>query len=354
MVPEKRVLLGCVCGLLLATSGLRATVHDDFHHVAQINKASIVMLAEEGLVPAKLAAKIAAGIATVIDEQNRAGSIRSSNYLDFEARLLEVAGAEASRLHTGRSRQDIGSTYRRMALREALLGTCDALLAARLALLELAAQHVDTIIPAYTHGVQAQPTSLAHYLLAFSAAFERDAERLQQSYARLNVSPLGAAALGTSGFPINRQRLADLLGFDAVVENSYDANLVSSVDSKIEFASALSTSAIVVGQLMQNLHTQYHNPSPWILLEEARTDVSSIMPQKRNPRPLDRVRLLATAVVGSAHTVTLNAHNTNSGMNDYRPGTEALHTAEQAREMFRAYVDVMTHLIVDKDRALEE
>lgn len=354
MALEKSILLACVAGFMLASSGVLADIHDDFHHLGQINKASIVMLAEEGLVAGKLAAEIAAGIAVVIDEQNRAGSIRSSNYLDFEARLLEVAGAEASRLHTGRSRQDIGSTYRRMALREALLETCDALLAARLALLELAAQHVDTIVPAYTHGVQAQPTSLAHYLLAFSAAFERDAERLQRSYARLNVSPLGAAALGTSGFPVNRDRLAELLGFDAVVENSYDANLVSSVDSKIEFANALSTSAIMVGQLMQNLHTQYHNPSPWIQLEEAQTDVSSIMPQKRNPRPLDRVRLLASGVVGSAHTVTLNAHNTNSGMNDYRPGTQALHAAVQAREMYQAYVDVMTHLIVDKDRALLE
>jgi len=339
---------------LLPALALWAETHDDFHHLGQINKASIVMLAEEGLVPADLAASIAKGIATVIDEQGHAGSARSSNYLDFEARLLELSGPQASRLHTGRSRQDVGSTYRRMALREALLDSYDALLAARLALLDLAARHVDTIIPAYTHGVQAQPTTLAHYLLAFSAAFERDAERLQQAYTRLNRSPLGAAALGTSGFPINRERLAELLGFDGLVENSYDANLVSSVDSKIEFANVLATSAITIGQLMQNLHTQYHDPVPWILLEEEQTDVSSIMPQKRNPRPLDQVRLLATGVVGSAHTVTLNAHNTNSGMNDYRPGTQALHTAAQAQAMYKAYVSVMTHLIIDKQRALDE
>ena len=348
----KRATFACL--LLLSVVALRAESHDGFHHLGEINKASVIMLAEEDLVPAGLAASIARGVAMVIEEQDEPGSVRSSNYLNFEARLLEIAGPEASRLHTGRSRQDIGSTMRRMALREALLDSYDALLAARYSLLDLAAAHVDTVVPAYTHGVQAQPTTFAHYLLAFSAAFERDAERLQQAYLRLNLSPMGAAALGTSGFPVNRERLAELLGFDGLVENSYDANLVSSVDSKIEFANALATSAITVGQLMQNVHTQYHNPTPWILLEEGQTDVSSIMPQKRNPRPLDRVRLLATSVVGNAHTVTLNAHNTNSGMNDYRPAAQALHTASRAQAMYEAYVTVMTHLVVDKERALEE
>ena len=349
-----RNVLVSVIAIAFLPLGASAQSHDDFQHLAEINQASIVMLAEEGLVPAGLAAEIAAGIERVIDEQDQEGAARSSNYLHFEARLLEVAGPEASRLHTGRSRQDIGSTYRRMGLREALLDSYTSLLAARHALLALAADHVDTIIPAYTHGVQAQPTTLAHYLLAFSAAFERDARRLEEVYVRLNRSPLGAAAFATSGFPIDRERLSELLGFAGPIENSYDANLVSSVDSKIEFANTLSTSAITVGQLMQNLHTQYHNPSPWILLRKESTDVSSIMPQKRNPRPLDAVRLLATAVVGSAHTVTLNAHNTNSGMNDYRPGSQARDTASKAQAMYAAYVKVMTNLAVDRERALQE
>jgi argininosuccinate lyase len=348
----KRLVL--ITATLFQPTLLVAETHDDFRHLGEINKASIIMLAEEGLVPASLASQIAAGVGRVIAEQDEDGAVRSSNYLDFEARLVEIAGPNASRLHTGRSRQDIGSTFRRMALREAMLDTYEPLLGARRALLELAAQHIDTVIPAYTHGVQAQPTTLAHYLLAFSAAFERDAERLEEAYARMNLSPLGAAAFGTSGFAINRIRLAELLGFDAPVENSYDANLVSSVDSKIEFANALSTSAITVGQLMQNLHTQYHNPVPWMLLAEETTDVSSIMPQKRNPRPLDLVRLLATAVVSSAHTVTLNAHNTNSGMNDYRPGTQAQHAASKAQAMYIAYADVMNNLVINRERALQE
>lgn len=340
-------------------SAVTATVqaesrHDDFAHLVEINKASIVMLVEQELVPQDLANEIADGISEIDVEQEGSGSDRSSNYLDFEARLLEISSAEASRLHTGRSRQGIGSTLRRMILREALLDTYDSLLEARLALVDFAGQHIDTIIPAYTHGVQAQPTSLAHYLLAYSAAFQRDADRLQEVYARMNSSPLGSAALGTSGFPIDRERLAALLGFDAVIENSYDANLVSSADSKIEFVNALATSAIPVGQLTENLATQYHNSVPWISLAESQTGVSSIMPQKRNPLPLASLRTQATEVIGSAHMVTLNAHNTNSGMNDYRPGAPALKAAANAQRMYTTYVSVITHLIVNRERALQE
>ncbi len=340
-------------GLLVVTTGL-AQDRDDYDNLIEINMASLTMLVEEGLVPRSLASKIAAGTLTIEQEQRAEGARRSSNYLVFEERLIELAGPEASRLHTGRSRQDIGSTMRRMILRQAAQRVYAAQLDARRSLLELAGRYADIVIPAYTHGVQAQPISVGHYLTAFAAALERDAERLRQSFARLNRSPLGAAALGTSGFPINRMRLAELLGFDDVVTNSYDANLVSSVDSKIEFANALAVSAIVVGQLMENLHTQYHGPRPWFMLAESETDVSSIMPQKRNPRPLDRVRLLASGVVGSAHTVTLNAHNTNSGMNDYRPATQALDAAAQAIAMYRAYVRVLDNLVVIEERSLSE
>lgn len=328
--------------------------HDDFYHLGQINKASIVMLAETALVPQPLATTIAKGTETVIAEEARPGARRSSDYLVFEARLLEVAGPDASRIHTGRSRQDIGSTLRRLALREALLATYEAMQEPRARLLELAARHDRTIIPAYTHGVQAQPTSLAHYLLAFVSALDRDALRLEQAYGRLNLSPLGAAALGTSSFELDRHRLAELLGFHGVVENSYDANLVSSVDSKIEFAHALATSAVTIGLLMQDLHTQYHDPKPWILLDPGQTGVSSIMPQKRNPLGLARLRARASEVVGGAHTVALIAHNTSTGMGDYRPADQTLETAEKARDMYRRYAEVIGGLVVNPDRSLEE
>ena len=183
-------LAAFIVALALVPAGVSAQdERDDFHHLGQINKASIVMLTEAGLVPEPLGATIAAGVAQVVAEQDEPGSRRSSDYLVFEERLVAVAGRDASRLHTGRSRQDIGSTFRRLALRETLLATYESLLAPRDALLALAEQHTGTVIPGYTHGVQAQPTSLAHYLLAFAAALDRDANRLEETYARLNRSP---------------------------------------------------------------------------------------------------------------------------------------------------------------------
>lgn len=344
-----------VAALALAPAGVSAQgARDDFHHLGEINKASIVMLTEAGLVPRPLGARIAAGIAEVIAGQGAPGARRSSDYLVFEELLVEQAGRGASRLHTGRSRQDIGSTFRRLALREALLATCESLLAPRGALLELAGRHTGTVIPGYTHGVQAQPTSLAHYLLAFAAALERDAERLEEAYARLNRSPLGAAALGTSGFPIDRERLAALLGFDGVVENSYDANHVSSVDSKTELASALAISAIAVGQFSEDVHVQYHDPAPWLLLDRSLTGISSIMPQKRNPIALERLRQIASTVLGDAQTVFLTAHNTSTGMIDYRGADQIIETADKARRMYALFADIVGGLQVDPARALAE
>ena len=327
---------------------------DDFDRLGQINKASIVMLTEAGLVPEALGATIAAGIAEVVAEQSGPGARRSSDYLVFEEHLVAVAGRDASRLHTGRSRQDIGSTSRRLALRAALLATYESLLAPRDALLALAEQHTGTVIPGYTHGVQAQPTSLAHYLLAFAAVLERDAQRLEEAYARVNRSPLGAAALGTSGFPIDRERLAVLLGFGGVLENSYDANHVSSVDSKTELASALAVSAIGVGQFSEDVHVQYHDPAPWLLLDRSLTGISSIMPQKRNPIALERLRQIASTVLGDAQTVFLTAHNTSTGMIDYRGADQVVETADKARRMYALYADVVNGLEVDAERSLAE
>ena len=150
---------------------------DEFYFMTIANKAQIVMLEEERLIPRPEAQRIAAGIRTIAAEQAQPGAGRSGDYLRFETEMVKRVGPEASKLHMGRSRNDLGAAVNRMMIRDRMLEALDALADARESLLNLSAKNVNTIYPAYTQHVQAQPISLAHYLLALSSALERDAQR---------------------------------------------------------------------------------------------------------------------------------------------------------------------------------
>jgi argininosuccinate lyase len=321
----------------------------------QINQASIVMLAETGIVPKDVAARIAKGIAQVIDDE-RTGKLEprtSADYLDYEPRLIKAAGQEASRLHTGRSRQDLSSTIARMNLRDGLLQTMAALIALRESLLKRAEEHVETIIPAYTHGVQAQPTTFAHYLLAYESALARASERLQETYARVNKCPLGAAALATSSFALDRKRLAELLGFEGLVENAYDANHLAPIDSALEVAASFSSIALQSGLFAQDIHAQYAEPVPWFMLAAGElTGTSSIMPQKRNPAALEQLRAQASILLSEMQTMTWVSHNNRSGMFDYRMYDPV--PAARMLQVLQLFGQVVDALVVNKARALEE
>ena len=319
----------------------------------QLNQACIVMLAESGIVPRAVASRIAKGIAQVIEQERTGAPRRSADYLDYEPRLAAIVGADASRLHSGRSRQDIASTIARMNLRDGLLAECEALAAARASVLALAARHTRTIIPAYTHGVQAQPTTFAHYLLALENALARQAERMQQAFARVNRNPLGAAALATSSFPIDRRLLAVLLGFDGLLENAYDANHLAPVDSALDVAGALAILAVQAGQFAQDVHLQYAAPAPWLMLAEgALTGVSSIIPQKRNPAALEQLRAQSSILLGEMQTVFLISHNNRTGMFDYRMYDPV--PCGRPLQVFKLLQQVLGGIVVNKERALAE
>ncbi|MEJ8814871.1 lyase family protein [Variovorax ureilyticus] len=319
----------------------------------QINKASLVALTDAGIVSEDIASRIAAGILALIRAERGKPRQWSADYLDYEPKLLAAVGADASRLHCGRSRQDISATIARMNLRAGLLDECEALARAREALLSLASEHTRTIAPAYTHGVQAQPTTLAHYLLAFDDALTRSACRLRAAYRHVNQGPLGAAALTTSSFALDRRRLASLLGFDGLVENAYDANHLAPVDTSLEVAAVLGIAAVQIGQFAQDLHAQYAAPEPWMTLQRGElVGVSSIMPQKRNPAALEQLRVQSSMLLGEMQAVSLMAHNVRSGMFDYRaydpvPSGRALAVFELLRK-------ILGGLVVDKARALAE
>jgi len=312
-LPRLSIAL-CACALLLcrqATAAESSDYKELFRYMIEANKAQVVMLREQELIDRDLAAALARALLEFPEADIPTGTPSSyPNYLDLESKLEAAVGSEASNIHIGRSRNDLGATMNLMLMRAHVLELAGALAGVRSDLLGMAAEHVDTVMPGYTHGVQAQPTTLAHFILAFDAGLERDGERLQQAYGRINRSPLGSGAFTTSGFELDRERLAELLGFPALVDNSYDAIVVNTMDTKLELASALAISALNVGRFAQHLLFQYDDPAPGLFLTGSITGRSSIMPQKRNPSAIERLRLAASEVAGNAQTQALIAHNT--------------------------------------------
>lgn len=336
-----------------------AAQRDQFYWMTEINKASAVMIVDRNIVPKPLGAKIADAITRVDADGNKPGAVRSRDYLKVEKDLIATGGPDISRLHSGRSRQDIGATTERLMLRDDFLAAYDKLIGFRTALLAFGAQAPDAILPAYTWGVQAQPITLGHYVSAYANAFDRAATRMRETYARLNQSPLGAAALGTSSFPVDRPRLADLLGFDGPVENSLDANQISPIDGGAEIGGLTTPAALTLTTLIADITAQYGQSEPWIILTEGdETGISSIMPQKRNPAGLVRLRAEAGTLIGEANTFALLAHNVQAGMSDYKDfGNPDIYPNRMLRDMadlFGHAEAVVKTLRFRADRALDE
>ena len=163
---------------------------DQFYWVNKINKASVIMLTEEKIITLEMGKKIAGGVAHVIEQAGQPDGKRPKDVLQIERIISDAIGPDASLVHTGRSRQDMYATYRMAKLRTQLLDYSDALNSLRERIVATAAKNVNTIVPAYTNGVQAMPISYAHYLLAYEASFERDAQRIHELYKRMNRSAM--------------------------------------------------------------------------------------------------------------------------------------------------------------------
>ncbi len=206
---------------------------------------------------------------------------REDVHFNIERRLTELVGEAGKRLHTARSRNDQVATDVRIYLRTAIDGILDLLRALRTALVELAHTHAATLMPGFTHLQVAQPVSFGHHLLAYFEMFTRDAGRLIDCRKRLNVLPLGAAALAGTSFPIDRARVARELGFEAVCENSLDA--VSDRDFALEFCAAAAIIAMHVSRLAEELVLWMSPRFGFIDLPDRFCTGSSIMPQKKNP-----------------------------------------------------------------------
>ena len=254
-----------------------------------VDRAHVVMLAEQEIVEEKSTTTILAALAEI--EAAGFGALPDGEDVHeaIETAVIDRVGPNGGRMHTARSRNDEVATCIRYRLRNDLLDAIEAVCGLREALLTSAADHVSTTMPGYTHLQPAQPTTLAHYLCSYEAALRRDTERLLEAYGRTNRSPLGAGAFAGTTFDVDRERTAELLGFESVLSNSMDA--VSTRDFCFESVAALAGLATTLSGLAEDA-IQFANCA-FLTLADEYASTSSIMPQKKNPDTLELVRAAA-------------------------------------------------------------
>jgi argininosuccinate lyase len=216
----------------------------------------------------------------------------------IESRLFEIVGSLAQRLHTGRSRNDQVAVATRLFLRGETDRIDTLLVDVERALVELAERNIESALPGYTHLQKAQPILFAHFLLAYFEMIERDRERLRELRSRVNRLPLGSGAIAGTGFPVNRELIAEELGFEGVTRNSIDA--VSDRDYIIEFVAAAALMMVHLSRLAEDLIIYSTQEFAFIKLGDAIATGSSLMPQKKNPDSLELVRGKAARVIGHA------------------------------------------------------
>jgi argininosuccinate lyase len=280
-----------------------------------IHYSHLVMLAERGIVPAA----DARAIRTALDGVSQADVRRvtyDGTYEDLffyvERLIVDCCGEDvAGRLHTARSRNDIDMTMYRMRQREFVLGLMAAGLELRRCLLDLAERHRETVFAVHTHTQRAQPTTVAHYLLAVVEQLERDTVRLRGAYDRTNRSPLGACAITGTGFDIDRELTADLLGFCGPTGNTYGS--IATVDYLLESTSAAAVLLAGLGRFVQDLLLWSTSEFDYVRLGDGFVQSSSIMPQKRNPVALEHARAIGSKALGQAQAIVTSVHNTPFG-----------------------------------------
>jgi argininosuccinate lyase len=264
------------------------------------SRAHCRMLATEGIISKDDGQQILAGLDT-IEKEMAAGEFVFKRelediHLNIEARLAELIGPAAGRLHTARSRNDQVVTDFRLWVRAACERADHGLLALQRALHAQAEKHLDTIMPGFTHMQVAQPVTFGHHMMAYVEMFARDRGRFEDARKRLNESPLGAAALAGTSFPIDRDNTARALGFARPMRNSMDA--ISARDFALEYLAACTISAVHLSRLAGEL-VQWSTPAfGFVKLSDAFTTGSSIMPQKRNPDAAELIRGKTGRVLG--------------------------------------------------------
>ena len=305
------------------------------------------MLAKQEIISEEEATQILDGLMEIKREMDRGELLIDEDHEDIhslvEKALVEKIGPVGEKLHTGRSRNDQVSLDVRLYTREAIHLVTDLVKEMQRALVDLADKNIDLIFPAYTHLQRAQPVLLAHHLLAYYEMLKRDRQRFQEGLQRVNILPLGSAAVAGSTFDLDRKMVAKDLGFDAISENSMDA--VSDRDFVIEFVSASSILMMHLSRLCEELIIWSTQEFRFIVLPDAFCTGSSIMPQKKNPDLPELIRGKTGRVYGHLMALLTTMKGLPLSYNkDMQEDKEALFdtidTVEQS-------LSVMSHLLAE-------
>jgi len=280
-----------------------------------IHRAHLVMLADRGIVSGGDARALCEGLNAIDPQSARQAAFDASAedlFFHVDRLLIERCGeAVAGRLHTARSRNDIDMTMYRMRQRAGVLGVLCASLALRETLIALAERHRETILALHTHTQPAQPSTVAHYLLAVIEQLERDAARLRAAFEVTNRNPLGACAITGTGFPIDRELTSRLLGFNGPTGNTYGS--IATVDYLLQNVTAAAVLLAGLGRFVQDMLLWCTAEFAYMRLGDGFVQGSSIMPQKRNPVALEHARAIASRALGEATGVLVAVHNTPFG-----------------------------------------
>ena len=264
------------------------------------SKAHAAMLRQQGIISEADAVAILEGLDHIAAEYERDGVPERIELEDIhmtvESRLAELIGPAAGRLHTARSRNDQVATDFRLWVRNGCDEAVDAIRNLQRVLVGRADEHAETVMPGFTHLQVAQPVTLGHHLMAYYEMLRRDISRFSDARTRMNESPLGAAALAGTGFPIDRERTADALGFDRASANSLDS--VSDRDFALDYLSAAGLCSLHLSRLAEELIVWSSAPFGFVKLSDQFSTGSSIMPQKRNPDAAELVRGHSGRIVG--------------------------------------------------------
>jgi argininosuccinate lyase len=319
------------------------------------SRAHAQMLAGEGIIDKADADAILRGLeaigAEISDGKFTFKRELEDIHLNIESRLAELIGPAAGRLHTARSRNDQVATDLRLWVREACSRADAGLLALQRALAAQAAAQIETIMPGFTHMQPAQPVSFAHHCLAYVEMFSRDRGRFADAAKRMNESPLGAAALAGTPFPVDRDRTAKALGFVRPMRNSLDA--VSARDFALEYLSAACIAATHLSRLAEEIVLWASPVFGFIALSDAFTTGSSIMPQKRNPDAAELVRAKTGRILGSFVALsTVMKGLALAYAKDLQEDKEAVFAAADALDLSLAAMAGMTNDLIPNKKAM--